>query len=74
VLSTIMQADGRRCGVSQVSCVPFQLLPVILFSYNHVVSSARSALLVLDARTWREVARAVLPYALPNGFHGCWTP
>ncbi|KAL4859791.1 Carotenoid cleavage dioxygenase 8 B [Chlorella vulgaris] len=37
-------------------------------------SDGRSALLVLDARTWREVARAVLPYALPNGFHGCFVP
>lgn len=34
----------------------------------------RSALLVLDARSWQEVARAVLPYALPNGFHGCFVP
>lgn len=34
----------------------------------------RSALLVLDARTWQEVARAVLPYALPSGFHGCFVP
>lgn len=31
-----------------------------------------SALLVLDARSWREVARAVLPYGLSNGFHSCF--
>lgn len=37
-------------------------------------ADGRSALLVLDARTWREVTRAVVPYALPNGFHGCWVP
>ena len=34
----------------------------------------RSAMLVLDARSWQEVGRAVLPYALPNGFHGCFVP
>ena len=33
-----------------------------------------SALLVLDARTWREVARCVVPYGLPQGFHAAWVP
>lgn len=37
-------------------------------------ADGRSALLVLDARDWKEVARAVLPYGLPNGFHGCFVP
>ena len=32
-------------------------------------ADGRSALLVLDGRTHRGVARAVLPCALPNGFH-----
>ena len=39
-----------------------------------VQPDGRSALLVLDARSWKEVARAVLPYALPCGFHGCFVP
>jgi carotenoid cleavage dioxygenase-like enzyme len=35
-------------------------------------ADGRSALLVLDATSWKEIARAVLPYGLPNGFHGAW--
>ena len=33
---------------------------------------ARSFLLVLDAATFREVARAEVPHAAPLGFHGQW--
>lgn len=36
--------------------------------------NGRTALLVLDAISFTEVARAVLPYGLPNGFHGCFIP
>lgn len=34
----------------------------------------KTALLVLDAMKFTEIARAVLPYGIPNGFHGCWVP
>jgi len=34
----------------------------------------RSFLLVLDAATFREVARAEVPHAAPLGFHGQWYP
>ena len=37
-------------------------------------ADGRSALLVLDGATMQEVARATLPYGLPNGFHGCFVP
>ncbi|KAK3161919.1 hypothetical protein QOZ80_1BG0083100 [Eleusine coracana subsp. coracana] len=30
--------------------------------------------LVLDARTFEEIARVRFPYGLPYGFHGCWIP
>lgn len=33
-----------------------------------------TALLALDGRTHKEVARAVLPYGLTAGFHGRWLP
>jgi carotenoid cleavage dioxygenase-like enzyme len=32
----------------------------------------RAFLLVLDAATWEELGRAVLPYATPYRFHGVW--
>ena len=32
------------------------------------------ALLVLDGKTHKEVARAVLPYGIVNGFHGAFIP
>ena len=28
--------------------------------------------LVLDGKTFEEIARVRLPYGLPYGFHGCW--
>ncbi|KAL6646445.1 hypothetical protein ACP70R_018053 [Stipagrostis hirtigluma subsp. patula] len=30
--------------------------------------------LVLDAATFKEIARLRFPYGLPFGFHGCWIP
>jgi len=30
--------------------------------------------LVLDAKTFQEIARVSFPYGLPYGFHGCWIP
>lgn len=36
-------------------------------------TTARSALLVLDARTWTELARAEVPHGIPFGFHGRFT-
>ncbi|GJM93157.1 hypothetical protein PR202_ga09687 [Eleusine coracana subsp. coracana] len=30
--------------------------------------------LVLDARTFEDIARVRFPYGLPYGFHGCWIP
>ncbi|CAD6264934.1 unnamed protein product [Miscanthus lutarioriparius] len=30
--------------------------------------------LLLDAATYKEIARLRLPYGLPFGFHGCWIP
>jgi len=35
-------------------------------------ADGRTALLVLDGKSHAEVARAALPHALPNGFHGCF--
>ncbi|CAL4961439.1 unnamed protein product [Urochloa decumbens] len=29
---------------------------------------------VLDGKTFEEIARVRLPYGLPYGFHGCWIP
>lgn len=37
-------------------------------------ADGRAALLVLDGSSFDEVARAVLPYGLPNGFHGGFLP
>jgi carlactone synthase/all-trans-10'-apo-beta-carotenal 13,14-cleaving dioxygenase len=37
-------------------------------------ADGKSALLVLDGQSFSEVARAVLPYGLSNGFHGCFVP
>ena len=31
-----------------------------------------TALLMLDGSTFKEVARAVMPFGVPNGFHGCF--
>jgi hypothetical protein len=33
-----------------------------------------TSLLVLDAKSWTEVARARLPYGAPYRFHGSWIP
>lgn len=30
--------------------------------------------LVLDASSFKEIARAKFPYGLPYGLHGCWIP
>lgn len=30
--------------------------------------------LLLDAMTFKEIARVRFPYGLPYGFHGCWIP
>jgi carlactone synthase/all-trans-10'-apo-beta-carotenal 13,14-cleaving dioxygenase len=30
--------------------------------------------LVLDAKTFQEVARTKFPYAMPYGLHCCWVP
>ncbi|KAG7675190.1 hypothetical protein KSW81_002692 [Nannochloris sp. 'desiccata'] len=37
-------------------------------------ADGKSALLVLDGKDFSEIARAVLPYGLSNGFHGCFVP
>jgi carlactone synthase/all-trans-10'-apo-beta-carotenal 13,14-cleaving dioxygenase len=37
-------------------------------------ADGKSALLVLDGESFSEIARAVLPYGLSNGFHGCFVP
>jgi carlactone synthase/all-trans-10'-apo-beta-carotenal 13,14-cleaving dioxygenase len=34
----------------------------------------KSALIVLDGQSFKEVARAVLPYGITNGFHGAFIP
>jgi carotenoid cleavage dioxygenase-like enzyme len=36
-------------------------------------ATARSFLLVLDAGSWQELARATVPHAIPFGFHGQFT-
>lgn len=33
-----------------------------------------SFLIILDAASWTELARAQLPYATPVRFHGTWVP
>ena len=35
--------------------------------------AGRSGLLVLDAATFEEIARADVPHAIPFGFHGQFT-
>ncbi|KAL4523246.1 hypothetical protein Ndes2437B_g00374 [Nannochloris sp. 'desiccata'] len=37
-------------------------------------SDGKSALIVLDGQTFKEIARAVLPYGITNGFHGAFIP
>lgn len=37
-------------------------------------ANGSSFLLVLDAATFKELARCKLPCALPYGFHGQWIP
>ncbi len=37
-------------------------------------ADGRSFLLVLDAGSFEEVARAYLPYGIPYGFHGSFVP
>jgi carotenoid cleavage dioxygenase-like enzyme len=37
-------------------------------------ADGKSFLLVLDARSWTEVARAQLPFAIPYRFHGTFLP
>jgi carlactone synthase/all-trans-10'-apo-beta-carotenal 13,14-cleaving dioxygenase len=41
-----------------------------------IVSTAQGEgyALVLDASSFKEVARMRFPYGLPYGFHGCWIP
>jgi len=34
----------------------------------------KSALIVLDGQSFQEIARAVLPYGITNGFHGAFIP
>ena len=38
------------------------------------VNENKSALLVLDARTMKEICRATIPMSLPHGFHGIHVP
>jgi Retinal pigment epithelial membrane protein len=53
---------------------------IIDLAYAGVVISIVSAkngggyALVLDASSFKEVARARFPYGLPYGLHGCWVP
>lgn len=37
-----------------------------------VQSDGKAALVALDGKEHQEVARAILPYTLTIGFHGCW--
>ncbi|HYJ20725.1 MAG TPA: carotenoid oxygenase family protein, partial [Solirubrobacterales bacterium] len=37
-------------------------------------ANRRSFLLVLDAGSWQELARAEAPHAVPHGFHGAFYP
>jgi carotenoid cleavage dioxygenase-like enzyme len=39
-----------------------------------VDAQGRAFLLVLDAPSWKELGRAVLPYSTPYRFHGVWVP
>ena len=45
------------------------VLPLVLDARAH-----RSFLLVLDGATFTERARALVPHAIPHGFHGAWLP
>jgi beta,beta-carotene 9',10'-dioxygenase len=44
-----------------------------LLSVCHDADEGRSFLLVLDARSMTELARAYTPVVVPAGFHGAWT-
>jgi beta-carotene 15,15'-monooxygenase len=46
----------------------------VLVSVALDVAAGRSVLVVIDATTMSELARAPLPHALPFGFHGRWFP
>lgn len=35
-------------------------------------ADGKTALIILDGRKFMELGRAVMPYGLPNGFHGCF--
>lgn len=35
-------------------------------------ANGKTALILLDGKKFTELARAVMPYGLPNGFHGCF--
>jgi len=37
-------------------------------------ADGKSALIVLDGQSFKEIARAVLPYGITNGFHGAFIP
>lgn len=43
---------------------------VVLSACIH--ADGRAFVLVLDAASWKEVARAELPYSTPYRFHGVW--
>eukprot|EP00878_Enallax_costatus_P022854 GHUV01024284.1.p1 GENE.GHUV01024284.1~~GHUV01024284.1.p1 ORF type:complete len:110 (+),score=20.07 GHUV01024284.1:530-859(+) len=39
-----------------------------------VGADGNSFMAVLDAHSWKEIARVKLPYGTPHRFHGMWVP
>ncbi|MGI3780473.1 MAG: carotenoid oxygenase family protein, partial [Janthinobacterium lividum] len=75
--------DGSSRTWTQPGCWPGEPIPVadpssdaedggVVLSVVLDVRNRRSFLLVLDAATFVEVARAEVPHAAPLGFHGQW--
>uniref|UniRef100_A0A383VZG2 Carotenoid oxygenase n=1 Tax=Tetradesmus obliquus TaxID=3088 RepID=A0A383VZG2_TETOB len=57
-------ADGTAAAAEDAGVVVSQC----------VDSQGRAFLLVLDAASWSELGRAVLPYSTPYRIHGVWVP
>jgi carotenoid cleavage dioxygenase-like enzyme len=84
LLVAVDTGTGGTTAWSQPRCWPGEPVPVsppagvagepVLLSLVLDAAARRSFLLVLDAATMTEVARATLPHAVPLGFHGQYFP
>lgn len=68
------RADGFGCGEPVFVPRPGGTAEDdgVVLALLHARAGERDALVVLDAATWSERARAWLPAHVPFGFHGCW--